>query len=121
MAIGRWRWVLTAAVLLVGLSAGAAWVTASGAQLAQAGRGGMDISVRGVEDAIQQLNAVEGNPRAQQAALVLLLVKGAGKKQPAEAGRTRYDYHVDVEPDGRILINGLDISILMQAANQKPR
>ena len=118
MAMGRRRWVLTAGVLLVGLSGGAAW---SAAELAQAGRGGMDISVRGVEDAIQQLNAVEGNPRAQQAALVLLLVKGAGKKQPAEAGRTRYDYHVDVEPDGRILINGLDISILMQAANQKPR
>jgi hypothetical protein len=102
--------------MLLGLSAGAAW---SAVELAQAGRSGMDISVRGVEDAIKQLNAVEGNPKAQQAALVLLLIQGAGKKQPAEAGRTRYDYHVDVQPDGHILINGLDISVLMQAANAK--
>jgi hypothetical protein len=80
----------------------------------------MDISVRGVEDAIKQLNAVEGNPKAQQAAIVLLLIQGVGKKQPQEGGRSRYDYHVDVHPDGHILINGLDISVLIQAANQKP-
>ena len=115
---GRWRRVVAAAVVLLGLPAGAAW---SAAQLAQAGRSGMDISVRGVEDAIKQLNAVEGNPKAQQAALVLLLIQGAGKKQPPEGGRTRYDYHVDVQPDGHILINGLDISVLMQAAQMKPR
>jgi hypothetical protein len=110
------RWVAVAAVLLTGLAAGA-----NAVQLAQAGRSGMDISVRGVEDAIKQLNAVEGNPKAQQAAIVLLLIQGAGKKQPAEGGRTRYDYHVDVQPDGHILINGLDISVLMQAAQMKPR
>jgi hypothetical protein len=118
MTMARWRRVGAAAVLLIGLPAGAAW---SAVQLAQAGHGGMDISVRGLEDAIQQLNAVEGNPKAQQAALVLLLVKGAGKKQPPEGGRTRYDYHVDIQPDGRIAINGLDISVLMQAANTKVR
>ena len=81
----------------------------------------MDISVRGIEDAIQQLNGVQGEPRAQQAALVLLLIKGAGKKQAPEGGRTRYDYHVDIHPDGRIFINDVDISILIQAAGGKPR
>jgi hypothetical protein len=114
------RWVAVAAVLLTGLTAGLAAVADGAVQLAQAGRNGMDISVRGVEDAIKQLNAVEGNPKAQQAAIVLLLIQGAGKKQPAEAGRSRYDYHVDVQPDGHILINGLDISVLMQAAQMKP-
>ena len=112
----RWRCILVAAALLAGLPAAAE----PPVELAQAGRAGMDISVRGVEDAIQQLNAVEGNPKAQQAAIVLLLIQGVGKKQPAEAGRSRYDYHVDVHPDGHILINGLDISVLIQAANQKP-
>ena len=118
MRTGRWhgwRWAAVAAALLIGLPAGA-----QQAQLAQAGRSGMDISVRGVEDAIKQLNAVQGNPKAQQAALVLLLIQGAGKKEPAEGGRSRYDYHVDVHPDGHILINGLDISVLMQAAQMKP-
>jgi hypothetical protein len=88
-------------------------------QQAQAGRSGMDITVRGIDDAIKQLNAVEGNPKAQQAAIVLLLIQGAGKKQAPENGRTRYDYHVDVTPDGHILINGLDVSVLVAAANQK--
>jgi hypothetical protein len=114
-----WRWSVVAGVLLAGLPAGADPGTP--AQLAQAGRSGMDISVRGIEDAIQQLNGVQGEPRAQQAALVLLLIKGAGKKQPPEGGRTRYDYHVDIHPDGRIFINDVDISILIQAAGGKPR
>ena len=70
----------------------------------QAGRSGMDISVRGIEDTIKQLNAVQGNPQAQQAAIVLLLIQGLGKKQP-DGTHTRYDYHVDTQPDGHILIN----------------
>jgi hypothetical protein len=128
-----WRGTGIAVALLVGLAAGsqlgtlpvgAAPVagldeTADAVQLAQAGRSGMDITVRGIDDAIKQLNAVQGNVQSQQAAIVLLLVQGAGKKQAPENGRTRYDYHVDVQPDGRILINGLDVSMLIQAANQK--
>jgi len=115
--VARWWRGGVVAGLLVGLAGVPAG--ADPAQLAQAGRG-MDISVRGVEDAIKQLNAVEGNPKAQQAALVLLLIQGAGKKQPAEGGRTRYDYHVEVKPDGRILINDLDLTLFMQAAGAKP-
>jgi hypothetical protein len=88
-------------------------------QQAQAGRSGMDITVRGIDDAIKQLNAVQGDPKAQQAAIVLLLIQGAGKKGTPENGRTRYDYHVDVTPDGHILINGLDVSVLVAAANPK--
>ena len=107
---------LIAAGLVAALTIG----VVAGDALAQAGRSGMDISVRGIEDTIKQLNAVQGNPQAQQAAIVLLLIQGLGKKQP-EAGRTRYDYRVDTQPDGHILINGLDISELIKVANQKPR
>jgi len=98
----------------------AAAETAGTPQLAQAGRDAMDISVHGIDDAIKELNAVQGNPQAQQAALVLLLVQGVGKKRPPEGGRSRYDYVVDVHPDGHILINGLDVSVLIQAAQHKP-
>jgi hypothetical protein len=103
-------------MLAAGLLAG---VTVGGA-LAQVEHAGMDISVRGIEDVIKQLNTVEGNPQAQQAAIVLLLIQGLGKKQP-ESGRARYDYHVTAQPDGHILINGVDISVLIQAAQKKPR
>ena len=124
MARNAWRSTVVGLMLgvpalggltLAGLPAGA-----DQAQLAQAGRSGMDISVRGIEDTIKQLNAVQGNPQAQQAAIVLLLIQGLGKKQP-EAGHTRYDYRVDTQPDGHILINGLDVSELVKVANQKPR
>ncbi len=116
MARNRVRGGVIAAGLVAALTVGAV----AGGAVAQAGRSGMDISVRGIEDTIRQLNTVQGNPQAQQAAIVLLLIQGLGKKQP-EAGHTRYDYRVDTQPDGHILINGLDISELIKVANQKPR
>jgi hypothetical protein len=123
---GTWIGVGVAAALLASLPPSAELVAApvagldetQQAQQGQAGRG-MDITVRGIDDAIKQLNAVQGNPQSQQAAIVLLLIQGAGKKQAPENGRSRYDYHVDIQPDGRILINGLDVSVLIQAANPK--
>src|SRR5260221_6401598 len=113
------RRVALLAAALLALPAGVVGAAESHDQLAQAGRSGIDISVRGIEDGIKQLNAVQGNPQAQQAALVLLLIQGAGQKQAPEAGRSRYDYHIDVKPDGHILINSLDLSVLLQAANPK--
>src|SRR5438105_3344631 len=115
MAWNRRRSGWVAAGLVASLAIGAL----AGGALAQAGRGTMDIQARGIEDVIKQLNQVQGNPQAQQAAIVLLLIQGLGKKQAAEGGRTRYDYQVEAQPDGHILINGLDISVLIQAANQK--
>ncbi len=121
------RWMAVVGALLAA-PAGAAPVagldetpaaTQQAPQQAQAGHSGMDITVRGIEDAIKQLNGVQGNPKAQQAAIVLLLIQGAGKKGAPENGRPRYDYHIDVTPDGHILINGLDVSVLIAAANQK--
>ncbi len=122
MVWNRARGVVVAAGLLAGVAGGgpAAVVAEPGSDLAQAGRGAMDIQARGIEDVIKQLNQVQGNPQAQQAAVVLLLIQGLGKKQP-EGARTRYDYHVEAQPDGHILINGLDISVLIQAAGGKPR
>jgi len=117
---GRWKIGMLAGALLAGVPAAAeAPAAAANAQLAQAGRDAMDISVHGIDDAIKTLSGVQGNPQAQQAALVLLLVQGVGKKRPPEGGRSRYDYEVDVHPDGHILINGLDVSVLIQAAQHK--
>ncbi len=80
----------------------------------------IDVTARGIDDAIKRLSDIPGNRQAQQAALVLTLLKGFGKPAGLEGGRQRLDYQIEATPDGRILINGIDISVLMQAANRKP-
>ena len=78
----------------------------------------IDVTAKGFDDAIKRLSSVPGNRQAQQAALVLTLLRGFGKPAGVEAGSQRFDYQIEVVPDGRILINGLDISVLLQAANR---
>ena len=79
---------------------------------------GTDVIVTGVEDTIQKLNGMQGRRDALQAALVLQILRGAGEKLPPEAGRSRLAYHVDVTPDGHVIINNIDVSTLIQMANQ---
>jgi hypothetical protein len=79
---------------------------------------GTDITVTGVEDTIQKLNGLTNHRDAAQAALVLQILRGAGEKLPPEAGRTRLGYHIDVTPDGHVVINNIDVSTLIQMANQ---
>jgi hypothetical protein len=79
---------------------------------------GTDVTVTGIEDAIQKLNGLQGHRDAAQAALVLQILRGAGEKMPPEAGRTRLAYHIDVTPDGHVVINNIDVSTLVQMANQ---
>ena len=80
-----------------------------------------DVTVVGIEDAIQKLNGMQGHRDAAQAALVLQILRGAGEKLPPEAGRSRLAYHIDVTPDGHVIINNIDVSQLIQMANQVKR
>ena len=82
---------------------------------------GTDVTVTGIEDAIQKLNGMQGHRDAAQAALVLQILRGAGQKLPAEAGRSRLGYHIDVTPDGHVVVNNIDVSTLIQMANQVKR
>jgi hypothetical protein len=77
-----------------------------------------DVTVAGIEDAIQKLNGLQGHRDAAQAALVLQILRGAGERLPPEAGRSRLAYHIDVTPDGHVIINNIDVSTLIQMANQ---
>ncbi len=77
-----------------------------------------DISVRGMEDVITQLKGMKDNKNALQAVVFLELIKGIGKKQPAEAGKTRYDYAVAVTPQGDVTVNSLPISPIINMANK---
>ncbi len=103
------------AIALAGLAA-----TPSFAPIEAQERTVIDVSARGIDDAIKRLAGVPDNKQAQQAALVLTLLKGFGKPAGVEAGRARLDYQIEATPDGRILINGVDISIILQVANRKP-
>jgi hypothetical protein len=76
----------------------------------------IDVTARGIDDAITRLAGVPGNREAQQAALVLTLLRGFGK--PAANGRL--DYQIEVTKESQILINGVNISVILQAANRKP-
>lgn len=80
----------------------------------------IDVSAKGIDDAIRRLSDIPGNRQAQQASIVLALLKGFGRPAGTEGGRQRLDYQIEATPDGRILINGIDISVLLQAANRKP-
>jgi hypothetical protein len=80
----------------------------------------IDVTAKGMDDAIKRLSGIPDNRQAQQAAIVLALLRGFGKPAGMEGGRQRLDYQIEATPDGRILINGIDISVLMQAANRKP-
>ena len=111
------RRLLTAALALT-LAAGAAGFFAGHLAAAQ---GGTDVTVTGIEDAIQKLNGMQGHRDAAQAALVLQILRGAGEKLPPEAGRSRLGYHIDVTPDGHVVINNIDVSTLIQMANQVKR
>lgn len=79
---------------------------------------GTDVTVTGVEDTIQKLNGMQNRRDAAQAALVLQILRGAGEKLPPQAGRSRLGYHIDVTPDGHVIINNIDVSTLIQMANQ---
>jgi hypothetical protein len=79
---------------------------------------GTDVTVTGIEDTIQKLNGMQGHRDAAQAALVLQILRGAGEKLPPEGGRSRLAYHIDVTQDGHVIINNIDVSTLIQMANQ---
>lgn len=78
-----------------------------------------DITVRGLDDVIKALNGMRDNRNAGQASLVLTLLKGFGRPTKAEDGRNRLDYQVSVSPDGKVLVNGIDIVPLLEATVKK--
>lgn len=100
------------------LAAPAAASTAKPAQAQATLPAQADISVRGMEDVITQLKGMKDNKSALQAVVFLELIKGIGKKQPVEAGKTRYDYAVAVTPQGDVTVNSIPISPLINMANK---
>jgi hypothetical protein len=99
----------------------AAPATESLAQSRPVGPDTVEVSVRNMEGAINRLNQMRDNPRAAQAALVLQLLRGAGRPGPAEGGKSRLDYRIDVAPDGRVLVNDVDVNALIDTINRMQR
>ncbi len=96
-----------------------AGVLATGAVSAQSAKGapsGTNISVVGLEDSLTKLQGMKTR-NAAQAVLFLQLMKGVGKKGTASDGRSQYDYRIDVTDTGGVLVNGIDIAPILNAAN----
>ncbi|MFY8106880.1 MAG: hypothetical protein ACOVKO_08175 [Elstera sp.] len=94
-------------------------VLASGAAFAQSAKAppsGTNISVVGLEDSLAKLQGMKTR-NAAQAVLFLQLMKGVGKKGTASDGRSQYDYRIDVTDTGGVLVNGIDIAPILNAAN----
>lgn len=81
----------------------------------------VDVTVRGIEDGIRALQNMRGNQQAQQAALVLSLLRGLGRPGPVEGGRSRVDYAITVRPDGRVFVNDMDVTTVIEMANRAQR
>lgn len=86
------------------------------AQSAKAPPGGTNISVVGLEDSLSKLQGMKTR-NAAQAVLFLQLMKGVGKKGTSADGRSQYDYRIDVTDTGGVLVNGIDIAPILNAAN----
>ncbi len=103
--------------MMIGLVA--AGVLAAGgafAQTAKTAPGGTNISVVGLEDSLTKLQSMKTR-NAAQAVLFLQLIKGVGKRGTAADGRSQYDYRIDVTDSGGVLVNGIDIAPILNAAN----
>jgi hypothetical protein len=94
-------------------------VLATGAAFAQSAKAppsGTNISVVGLEDSLTKLQGMKTR-NAAQAVLFLQLMKGVGKRGTATDGRSQYDYRIDVTDTGGVLVNGIDIAPILNAAN----
>ncbi len=89
---------------------------AASAQSAKAPPGGTNISVVGLEDSLSKLQGMKTR-NAAQAVLFLQLMKGVGKRGTSADGRSQYDYRIDVTDTGGVLVNGIDIAPILNAAN----
>lgn len=81
---------------------------------AQEPAGGTDIAVVGLDDTLKKLGQMKGNRDALQAQLFLNLFKGLARPGQAEGGRARLDYHVDIADNGHVLVNGQDLTALIE-------
>ncbi len=77
----------------------------------------IDVSVRGMDAGIRRLAEFKGNPQAQQAALVMTLLRGVGKPGPDG----QLSYKVDITPEGHVVINQLDVSAISEMLRHAPK
>lgn len=90
----------------------------SGPALAQGGASAsMDVSTRNMDEMIKALKSHSGK-NAAQAALVLQVLRAMGQ-QGAGARGPELSYKVDLNPQGHLSINGLDITAIADMVNRK--
>ncbi|MEI6558134.1 MAG: hypothetical protein WCO00_06975 [Rhodospirillaceae bacterium] len=79
---------------------------------------GIDMVLRGLDTTVKEMQPAPGakpDEEAQKTLATLALVQAMGAAGKDEAGRDVRSYKFDLGPDGRILLNGADMSVLLQA------
>ncbi len=104
-------------MVIIGVAVAGALVAGGAvAQGAKPAPSGTNISVVGLEDSLTKLQNLKTR-NAAQAVLFLQLMRGVGKKGTAPDGRSQYEYRIDVTDSGGVLVNGIDIAPILNAAN----
>ena len=74
--------------------------------------GTVTLEVEGLDAAVAELSAQQGDPDAQEAAMPLAMLQAMGQRIE-EGGVVRHVYVVELTPDGRTLLNGNDMGPMM--------
>jgi hypothetical protein len=74
------------------------------------------VRMKGIDAVIAQLQQAAADPTAQQGMAMLFAAKGIGK---AEGDTTSWD--ITMSPDGKLLVNGTDMSAMMGAIAPPPQ
>ena len=79
---------------------------------------GIDMVLRGLDATLKQMQPVPGakpDPEAQKTMATLGLVQALGAPGKDEAGRDLRSYKLDLGADGKIMLNGADMSAVLQS------
>ena len=79
---------------------------------------GLDMVLRGLDSTMKQLQPAPGakpDPEVQKTLATLSLAQALGAPGKDETGRDLRSYKFDLGPDGRIMLNGADMSAVLQS------
>lgn len=74
--------------------------------------GALSLLLRGMDGLVARVSAA-GNPANPGPTLALYALQGLAKVETDAAGRPQHAYRLDIQPDGRILLNGNDATALL--------
>jgi len=81
--------------------------------------GEADIVLRGLDGAVKLLSAGPKSSETDQALGVLSMLQMFGQIAKDDVGREIRTYAFKVQPDGKVLLNGADMTMMLGAAGKQ--